>query len=540
MSSACRSLPRAASAARLVALAAALALACGRQSVYEVHGIVREVDAAAKQATIEHEDIPGLMSAMTMGFDVPDPAVLAKLVPGERVVFELEVTEQELPDRRACATDEAGRAPAPRAAPSSASVARSGDLAPDFALTDQNGARVSRADLRGRWALVDFVYTRCTGPCPILTSLQVDAAAEARARAAASRCTSCRSRSIPSSTRPRCSREYARARGADLANWSFLTGPPAEVADVVKRFGVGTLRAADGQIDHVVATFLVDPQGRIVQRWLGLENGAEERRAEIAALAAPRRRPAREGLPAGVRPDGALARRRGVLLRARRLAGAPPPVAHRGPRREERAHRPGAGLARRRRARARGQRVPAHRRARPLRAGRHHPGRPRRARPRPRRARADAAPARRLAPTTRRACSSIAASSRARRSSASCRPTSGVERAGRGARPRARSSPFPTSSTARARSARRTSRSGTRTGPSGSQALLNQLPYPLLPVMLQSIESEPGGLPIGEPAKPVSPVDHRAYALTWFVDRRAVAVGVDRVRAPARARARAA
>ena len=79
--------------------------------------------------------------------------------------------------------------------------------------------------------------------------------------------------------------DYARARGADLANWSFLTGPPDEVADVVKRFGVGTLRSADGQIDHVVATFLVDPQGRIEQRWLGLENGAEERRAEIAELA---------------------------------------------------------------------------------------------------------------------------------------------------------------------------------------------------------------------------------------------------------------
>ena len=31
-----------------------------------------------------------------------------------------------------------------------------------------------------------------------------------------------------------------------------------------------------------------------------------------------------------------------------------------------------------------------------------------------------------------------------------------------------------------------------------------------------SIESEPGGLPIGEPARPASPVDHRGYAFTWF------------------------
>jgi surfeit locus 1 family protein len=47
-------------------------------------------------------------------------------------------------------------------------------------------------------------------------------------------------------------------------------------------------------------------------------------------------------------------------------------------------------------------------------------------------------------------------------------------------------------------------------------SLTQQLPYPLLPVMLQSIEPEPGGLPIGEPSRPASPVDHRGYALTWF------------------------
>jgi surfeit locus 1 family protein len=46
--------------------------------------------------------------------------------------------------------------------------------------------------------------------------------------------------------------------------------------------------------------------------------------------------------------------------------------------------------------------------------------------------------------------------------------------------------------------------------------LTDQLPYPLEPLMLQSVEPEPGGLPIGEPARPASPVDHRGYAFTWF------------------------
>lgn len=267
----------------LAAVALALALACGRGNVYLVHGVVREVDHDAGQAVIEHEDIPGLMSAMTMSFDVPDPAVLAKLEPGKQVLFELEVTKASFRIVGVRKEGEMARAGASRS-PSAASVARSGDLAPDFALTDQNGARVSLTDLRGRWLLLDFVYTRCNGPCPILTSLHVELqralAPELRERV--------RFVSIsldPEYDTPEVLARYAQARGADLATWSFLTGPPAEVAEVVKRFGVGTLRSADGSIDHVVATFLIDGQGRIARRWLGLENGVEERRAEIASLA---------------------------------------------------------------------------------------------------------------------------------------------------------------------------------------------------------------------------------------------------------------
>ena len=51
----------------------------------------------------------------------------------------------------------------------------------------------------------------------------------------------------------------------------------------------------------------------------------------------------------------------------------------------------------------------------------------------------------------------------------------------------------------------------------GLVAKLNaQLPYTLAAVMVQSAEPESGGIPIGEAARPVSPVDHRGYALTWF------------------------
>ena len=70
-------------------------------------------------------------------------------------------------------------------------------------------------------------------------------------------------------------RRYAEARGADLSRWSFLTGEPDSVSRVVKRFGVGSLRQPDGTIEHLVATFVVDPQGRIAERFVGLDHGPE-------------------------------------------------------------------------------------------------------------------------------------------------------------------------------------------------------------------------------------------------------------------------
>src|SRR5262249_60780041 len=41
--------------------------------------------------------------------------------------------------------------------------------APDFTLTAQDGRAVSLGSLRGRVVAVTFIYTSCTGSCPLLT-----------------------------------------------------------------------------------------------------------------------------------------------------------------------------------------------------------------------------------------------------------------------------------------------------------------------------------------------------------------------------------
>ncbi|HUF04317.1 MAG TPA: copper-binding protein [Aridibacter sp.] len=58
--------------------------------IYQVKGVVRGIDKNQKEIAIEHEEIPGLMSAMTMDFKVSDPAMLEDVAPGDEIDFELE------------------------------------------------------------------------------------------------------------------------------------------------------------------------------------------------------------------------------------------------------------------------------------------------------------------------------------------------------------------------------------------------------------------------------------------------------------------
>ena len=234
---------------------------------HEARGVVREVRPEWKQVVIAHEDIPGLMPAMTMNFDVEDAALLARLERGQAIAFTVEADERgyRVVEARVLGQGEAGEGA------ELAGLLPLREPAPDFSLTNQAGATVSLESLRGTVLLVDFIYTSCPGPCPVLTArhvaLQRELPPTLRER------TRFVSISLdPATDTPEALRAYAEARGADLARWDFLTGPSETVAEVVHRFGIGTLRQPDGEIDHLVATFLVDPQGRIAERYLGLDH----------------------------------------------------------------------------------------------------------------------------------------------------------------------------------------------------------------------------------------------------------------------------
>jgi protein SCO1 len=268
---------------RGLAVAAAIALlACGGGDTYDASGVVRAVRAEERQVTIEHGEIKGLMPAMTMSFDVADPALLAGLAPGRYVEFQIlrrddrfEIVALEAPSAEAGVAGTAGAGEDP--------LAVSGEPAPDFALIDQDAQPLSLSALRGKAVLLDFIYTSCTGPCPILTGLH------RKVREGLSEAVRARVRLVsitldPERDTPAVLRAFAGARRIDTQGWSFATGPTADVDAVVRAYGVGKVRGSSGEIEHTVATFLIDPEGKIARRYLGTAHDPAAIRADIEQL----------------------------------------------------------------------------------------------------------------------------------------------------------------------------------------------------------------------------------------------------------------
>lgn len=54
---------------------------------FEGVGVVESVDISARSFTIDHEEIPDFMEAMTMPYDVMDGALLEGIEPGAKVRF---------------------------------------------------------------------------------------------------------------------------------------------------------------------------------------------------------------------------------------------------------------------------------------------------------------------------------------------------------------------------------------------------------------------------------------------------------------------
>jgi protein SCO1/2 len=154
---------------------------------------------------------------------------------------------------------------------------------PSFALTNQTGRLIRSEDLRGRAVIISFIFTSCHDVCPLVTAQLARAQAEARSAGLSSAVRFVSITVDPGIDTPDVLQRYATSFGADPATWDFLTGPPDEIARVVREMGV-FVTSDRGRLGHGTIVLFVTPRGEIVRRYTDVEHLAAQILDEVRRL----------------------------------------------------------------------------------------------------------------------------------------------------------------------------------------------------------------------------------------------------------------
>jgi protein SCO1 len=155
--------------------------------------------------------------------------------------------------------------------------------APEFTLISQDGTRVSLADYRGKVVALTFIFASCTDTCPLLTD-KMARVQDALGDKFGAMISFISITVDPQHDTPQVLKEYATNFGANLAGWAFLTGDPAMIRDVERRYGVFVETTASGDINHTFLTSLIDPRGMLRVQYLGVRFDLEEFRRDLLSL----------------------------------------------------------------------------------------------------------------------------------------------------------------------------------------------------------------------------------------------------------------
>lgn len=147
----------------------------------------------------------------------------------------------------------------------------------DFEATTQAGDTLTRDDLKGEYWVADFIFTNCTTIClPMTRNMKI---LQDKMQEAGIENVQLVSFSVdPDRDTPEVLTEYANEYGADLENWTFLTGYDF---DSIKELSIKSFKSlvaeppeGDDQVMHGTSFFLVNPEGEVIKNYTGIEMDA--------------------------------------------------------------------------------------------------------------------------------------------------------------------------------------------------------------------------------------------------------------------------
>jgi cytochrome oxidase Cu insertion factor (SCO1/SenC/PrrC family) len=147
----------------------------------------------------------------------------------------------------------------------------------EFSLTERSGKTVTEKDLRGTVWIASFIFTRCNGPCPAVTSTMARLQGELKDELKAGKLKLITFTVDPTRDDLKALNEYAKLRQADPDNWLFLTGDEKTVHQLLReQFKQAVERVPEAaaqpgqEYNHSTRLILVDKTGLVRGMYSGL------------------------------------------------------------------------------------------------------------------------------------------------------------------------------------------------------------------------------------------------------------------------------
>jgi protein SCO1/2 len=151
----------------------------------------------------------------------------------------------------------------------------------DLSLTDQDGRTLAFADLRGRVLVAAMIYSSCTSVCPRVTEDMkgVEKQLSGRDR-----------KDVgfvlfsldPGRDTPAALRRFAAEHALDPSSWRLFATSADGVRDLSAVLGVKYKAEDNGEIAHSAMIFIIDREGVVRHRQLGLTPDPHELTAALA------------------------------------------------------------------------------------------------------------------------------------------------------------------------------------------------------------------------------------------------------------------
>jgi protein SCO1 len=260
---------------------------------YKLQGQILSVAGDHREANIKHEDIKGLMPAMTMPYKVRDAKQFEGIVPGDLINATLVIVSNDayLKDVKKVGNAPLEQPPAQASAPSASSgfeLLKEGEPVPNVAFVNQDGNHVDFDSFKGDAVVVTFIYTKCPMPnfCPLMDQQFAKIQQKLKEKNNELKVHLLSVSFDPLEDTPPVLKKHAAQLGADPRLWTFVTGDRDEIDRWASRFGVSVSRALNDptNITHNLRTAIVDRQGNLVQTYTGNQWTAEQVVADVKVM----------------------------------------------------------------------------------------------------------------------------------------------------------------------------------------------------------------------------------------------------------------